>query len=115
MREVPFCKIIELICRGKNTELSNVNYESNLDTCFTIELPITYLLVSAVPSASQRALPTETNVEGGTPQSKSGTSVNLSERGLHVDHCGEPVSGKVPFPTERAPHRSVRVDLDTAS
>jgi len=30
----------------------------------------------------ERALPTETKVESGTPQSKSGTSVNLSNSGL---------------------------------
>jgi len=38
---------------------------------------------SGVPSAS-RALPTETKVESGTSQSKSGTSVNLSD----IGKCG---------------------------
>ena len=31
---------------------------------------------------ASRALPTETKVENGTPQSKSGTSVNLSNSAL---------------------------------
>jgi hypothetical protein len=35
-----------------------------------------------------RALPTETNVENGTSQSKSGTSVNLSKSGGHGEHPG---------------------------
>jgi len=36
---------------------------------------------SFTANESQRALPTETNVESGTSQSKSGTSVNLSNSG----------------------------------
>jgi len=45
-----------------------------------------------IPIPSQRALPTETKVESGTSQSKSGTSVNLSNSGhlqyfQHVNSC----------------------------
>jgi len=36
-------------------------------------------------SSLQRALPTETKVESGTSQSKSGTSVNLSNKGLQTN------------------------------
>ena len=35
-----------------------------------------------IPFASRRALPTETKVESGTSQTKSGTSVNLSNSGV---------------------------------
>ena len=40
------------------------------------------------PFGPQRALPTETNDESGTSQSKSGTSVDLSNSGnLHFEPC----------------------------
>ena len=43
------------------------------------EINLSSVLIS---SASRSALPTETKVESGTSQSKSGTSVNSSNRGL---------------------------------
>ena len=39
-------------------------------------------------SSPQRALPTETNVESGTSQSKSGTSVSLNDSGLPCSRAG---------------------------
>ena len=43
-----------------------------------------YIRVVRFPLLLARALPTETQVESGTSQSKSGTSVNLSNSGFTV-------------------------------
>jgi len=45
------------------------------------------------PLLLERALPTETNVESGTSQSKSGTSVNLSNSGERLVYIDEAHSG----------------------
>jgi len=52
-----------------------------LDSGLTLALCLKRRPPHSGEGGSGRALPTETNVESGTSQSKSGTSVNLSNSG----------------------------------
>ena len=76
----PESRISKHEARNTKHETRNTKHETRNGVRNPLCLSLEAREVTSIPLASRRALPTETKVESGTSQSKSGTSVNFMQQ-----------------------------------